>query len=461
MRRPSRPLRSCAAAALLLACGAAFAAAPEDAGAALSSLQAAYARAVEAGERADRYRALFATVFQRIERSHAAEVDLDAFAATAQRAIEPLPPGTGDPAEVFKTAVNTALRTLDPYSRYLDPVAHRIDRGDSGGSFGGLGLEVEAGGDAVRVVAPMNGSPAALAGLKRGDLIVRIDDQPLAGLPLAEAIARLRGAPGTLVSITVQRPGEQKPFTVSITRDTIRRQLLRWTMEDDVLVLRIGSFSGPVSSALQQAVGEALATQLPRAVLLDLRGNGGGLLREGVATADAFLGQGEIASMRGRNPANQRSWKADPTELLAGLPMVVLLDGRSASATELVAAALQANGRAIVMGQRSFGKGTVQTTFSLGDNQGALKLTTAAYLGPAGRAVQQVGVVPDIELVAAAAPASEPAADAAPPTTSSRRIEQGRCAALHPVKDPALACAIAYLLAGDADAFMAATADSR
>jgi len=460
MPRLYRPLRASAAAGLLLACGAALAATAESSGTALAALQAAYERAVTPGERADQYRVLFASVLNRVERSHASEVDLDAFAAAARQAIEPLPPGAGDPGEVFKTAVNTALRTLDPYSRYLDPATQRIERSDAGGSFGGLGLEVEAGGDAVRVVAPMRGGPAALAGLQRGDLIVRIDDQPLAGLPLSEAVARLRGAPGTPVSITVQRPGVEQAFTVSITRDTIRRQLLRWNMEDEVLVLRIGSFSGPVSAALQQAVGEALAARLPRAVLLDLRGNGGGLLREGVATADAFLGQGEIASMRGRTPANQRTWKADPTELLAGLPMVVLVDHRSASATELVAAALQSHGRATVMGQRSFGKGTVQTTYSLGDNQGALKLTTAAYLGPAGRAVQQVGVTPDIELVTSSPAAAAPS-DAAPPARTPTRIEQSRCAALHPVNDPALACAIAYLLAGDADAFRAASAEYR
>jgi len=446
------------AAALVLACSAALADSPEGGSGPLASLQAAYSRAAAAGERADQYRALFAGVFNRIERSHATDVDMAAFATAAQRAIDALPPGAGDPADVFKTAVNTALRTLDPYSRYLDPASQRNERGDSGGSFGGLGLEVEAGGDAVRVVAPMRGSPAALAGLQRGDLIVRIDDQSLAGVALADAVARLRGAPGTPVAITVRRPGTEQAFTVSITRDTIRRQLLRWSLESDVLVLRIGSFSGPVSTALQQAVGEALATQQPRAVLLDMRGNGGGLLREGVATADAFLGQGEIASMRGRSAANQRSWKADPTELLAGLPMVVLLDGRSASATELVASALQAHGRAVVMGQRSFGKGTVQTTFSLGDNLGALKLTTAAYLGPAGRAVQQVGIAPDIELVTA--PAEAPSADAAP-ARGALRIEQSRCAALHAIPDPALACAIAYLLAGDADAFRAAAAEYR
>jgi carboxyl-terminal processing protease len=458
MHRSFRSLRTCATTCLLLA-ATLVSAAPGDTGNPLQALQAAYARAAAPGEQAEHYGGLFAGVLGRIERSHASEVDLEAFARAAVHAMEPLAAGTGDPATVFKTAVNTALRTLDPYSRYLDPASHRNERGEASGSFGGLGMEVEASGDAVRVVAPMRGSPAALAGLQRGDLIVRIDDQPLLGIPLADAISRLRGRPGTPVSVTVRRPGQEQEFTIAITRDTIRRELLQWSMEGEVLVLRLGTFSGSVSAALQRAVGEALAAHQPRAVVLDMRGNGGGLLREAVVTADAFLGEGEIASMRGRTPANQRSWKADPTELLAGLPMAVLIDGRSASATELVAAALQEHGRAKVMGQRSFGKGTVQTTFTLGENNGALKLTTAHYHGPGGRVVQRVGVSPDIELLAAAP--GETAATTPPGPAPQLRVEQARCAALGPATDPALACAVAYVRAGSIDAFAAVFGDPR
>jgi carboxyl-terminal processing protease len=197
-----------------------------------------------------------------------------------------------------------------------------------------------------------------------------------------------------------------------------------------------------------------------------MRGNGGGLLRQAVVTADAFLGGGEIVSVRGRTAASGRTWRADPVELLPGVPMVVLIDGRSASAAELVAAALQENGRAIVMGQRSFGKGSVQSVVSLGGDKGALRLTTALYYGPSGRSVQRTGVGPDIEVVAAPAnpagarrreadrPQALPGADEPPPPKA--RVEQSRCAATQANVDPALACALAFLDAGGIDTFLVA-----
>jgi carboxyl-terminal processing protease len=476
MKRMFPTLR--AAAACLVLAGAASAAgavAPSDDP--LAALQAAYARAVVPGESADRYRDLFASVLQRVQRSHASEVDTAAFAAAALKVLEPLPAGTGDAAGVFKQAVNEALRGLDPHSRYLDPPSHAVARGDSTGSFVGLGIEIEPSAGAIRVVAPIPGSPAARAGVQAGDLIVRIDDQPLHGLPLAEAVARMRGQVGTSVSLTIERKGASQALTLAVTRDTIRRQPLRWSLQGDVLVLRLASFSGPVTLQLEQAVTEATATAPPRAVVLDLRGNPGGLLREAVAFADAFLDHGDIVSLRGRTPASQRAWQADARQLLAGVPMVVLIDKRSASASELVADALQHHGRAIVMGQRSTGKGSVQTTYSLGDQKGALKLTTSYYHGPSGRTVQRTGVAPDIEL--AAAPPAAAAADAAgaagtaaaaadpdPPAATEPlrlakvRVEPGRCPAPPDVRDPGLACAVAYLLAASLDDFVSAVAES-
>ena len=460
--------RAFAAAWMVCAGSAALGASPPEASDddAISSLQGAYARSVAPGEQADLHRDLLATVLQRVKRSHATEVDLAPLAAAATKLIQALPPVGGDPAEVFKKAINEALRTLDPHSRYLDARAHDNARSDSSGSFGGLGLEVQASEGAVRVVSPMPGSPAARAGLTPGDLIVRVDDQPLRGLPLAEAIARMRGRPGTPVSITIQRAGTVGEFTVSLTRDTIRRQLLRWSMEGEVLVLRLASFSGAAAASLVQAIADATAESRPRAVVLDLRGNPGGLLREAVRVADAFLSRGEIASLRGSTPARQRAWQADADELLTGLPMVVLIDGRSASASELVADALQHHGRAMVMGQRSFGKGSVQTTFFLGEHKGSLKLTTSIYHGPSGQTVHRIGVAPDIELLAS--PRSERAgaasispngsADAAAPRMAKARVDPGRCTALK-VSDPALSCAVAYLLAGGVDAFVAGLAD--
>lgn len=451
---------------LLFAGNAALAQTPPAPDAAVTALQDAYVLKVAPGAQADQYRELFATVLQRVQRSYATEVDLPALAAEAKKVVERRAAGGADPAAVFSEAMNAALRTLDPYSRYLDPRARVTERDSFGPGFGGLGLQVEAGEGAVRVVEPIPGSPAERAGLRAGDLIVRVDEQPLAGLPLSDAIARMRGEPGTVVAITVRRTGEE--FTVSLTRDTIRRQAVRWNMEGEVLVLRVSTFSGAVTAALRQAVTEASAARTPQAVVLDLRGNPGGLLTEAVRMADAFLGQGEIVSLRGRTASNQRSWQADAAELLPGVPMVVMVDRRSASASELVAAALQDNGRAFVMGQRSFGKGSVQTTFGLGEEaRGALKLTTAFYHGPSGRPVHHAGITPDVELTGApkteargeawgqdaAAPGDAPAAPA-----SRVRVDQGRCAAVYKATDPALSCAVAYLQARTLDAFLGAVA---
>jgi carboxyl-terminal processing protease len=277
----------------------------------------------------------------------------------------------------------------------------------------------------------------------------------------------MRGDAGTQVAITVRRAGADA-FDLSLTRDIIQRPLLRWRMEGDKLVLRLASFSGPVSAALTAAVTEAAATHELRGVVLDLRGNPGGLLREALRVADAFLAEGEIASMRGRTPATQRTWQADAEQLLPGVPLVVLVDRRSASASELVAAALQGNGRAAVMGQRSFGKGTVQTTFGLGEGQGAVKLTTALYYGPSGHTVNRSGVAPDVELVAAPPdnllhPGTR-AATAEAAVIARLRVAQSRCAAGFGAPlaetDAALACALAYLGTGGGEAFAKAFADT-
>ncbi|HSV82468.1 MAG TPA: S41 family peptidase, partial [Ramlibacter sp.] len=338
MRCLTKTCRAVTAACLLLAASAAGAATPAAADDALAALQAAYVRAVAPGEQADSYRDLFATVFQRVQRSHAKEVDPSGLAAAALKVVETLAPGAGDPAVVFRNAVNAALRTLDPYSRYLDPRAQSAERSSLSGSFGGLGLELETSDGVIRVVTSLPGSPAERAGMQPGDLILGVDDQPLQGIPLTDAIARLRGQPGTPVAITIRRTGVPDEFKVSVTRDTIRRQIVRWTLEGEVLVLRIGSFMGAVAAPLEQAITEAMAGHAPRAVVLDMRGNPGGLVREAVLTADAFLAKGEIVSLRGRTPGSQRNWQADASELLPGLPMLVLIDGRSASAAELVAA---------------------------------------------------------------------------------------------------------------------------
>jgi carboxyl-terminal processing protease len=449
-KSPLRRLRALAAAGLLLA-GAAWAQSPLPTEAPLAAVQAAYGRAVRPGEEADRYRDRFVAIVERVRRSHANEMDLDAFAAAALRVLQALPPGAGDPGDVFRRTVNTALGSLDQHSRYLDPRSQADERSAYGGSFGGIGIEIDASGGALRVAATIPNTPAARAGLQAGDVIVKIDDEPAAGLPLSEAVARMRGAPGSPVALHVRRAGLAQDFTLKITRDTIRREAVAWAMEGDVLVLKLANFLGPVSVTLARAIGEATAAGQPRAVVLDLRGNPGGLLREAVAVADLFLHDGDIVSVRGRTLSSQRTWKADPGELLAGIPLAVLVDGRSASASELVADALQEHGRATVIGQRSVGKGSVQTSYGLGEGQGAVRLTTSLYYGPAGRTLQQVGVVPDIEVSAPAT--ARPGATGPAPREPRARVDGAACPAWK-AADPILSCAMTYLQAGGTEAFL-------
>ena len=458
------------AAWLLAAGGASFAAAPPVTEELLAPLTSAYMRAVKPGAQAELHRELFEPVLQRVHRNHARDVDVPALIAAALKTIEPLEPHSGEPADVFRKTINAALATLDPHSRYLDPRAHSFQRNIITGAFGGLGLQVDMVEGLVRVVAPMPGTPAARAGLQSGDLIVRFDDQPVQGMELADAISRMRGAPGTPIALMIRRAGQADEFSVSLVRENIRTQTLHWRMEGAVLVLRLASFTDSVSATMTKAIAEATAIGQPRGVVLDMRGNGGGLLREAVRTADAFLSEGDIVSLRGRTAGNRRTWQADQAELLAGVPMVVLIDGRSASASELVAAALQENGRATVMGQRSFGKGSVQSTISLGPDKGALRLTTALYHGPSGRSVQRTGVGPDIELVVAAentaaarrreAERAQALPGADEPLAPKARVEQSRCAAAQANADPALACALAFLDAGGIDTFIAALASA-
>ena len=455
-----------AAAWLLVAGGTSFAAAPPVTEELLAPLVSAYVQAVKPGEEAEFYRDLFGTVLERVHSSHAREVDVPAFISAALKTVEPIAPQSGEPAEVFRKTVNAALATLDPHSRYLDPRAQRFHRDILAGAFGGLGLQVDMAEGLVRVVAPMPGTPAARAGLQRGDLIVRFDDQPVQGMALTEAISRMRGEPGTSITLMIRRAGHDDEFSVSLMREVIRTPVLRWSMEGEVLVLRLERFTSSVSAVLEQAIAEATAMRQPRGVVLDMRGNGGGLFRQAVITADAFLREGDIVSLRGRTASNGRMWRADSAELLAGVPMVVLIDGRSASAAELVAAALQENGRATVMGQRSYGKGSLQSLVSLGTDLGALRLTTALYHGPSGRTVQRAGVGPDVELVAApeeTAGARRREADQAAalpgtgePPPPKARVESSRCAAVRENADAALACALAFLDAGGVDPFVAA-----
>jgi carboxyl-terminal processing protease len=459
-------LRSSVAAWLLAACGASFAAAPVVTDELLAPLESAYLRAVQPGEAAALHRELFGTVLGRVHRNYAREVDLSRLTTAALRTLESLEPESGEPAKVFAKAINAALATLDPHSRYLDPDAARNHRSAITGSFAGLGLQVEMVDGLVRVIVPMPGTPAARAGLQSGDFIVGFDDQPVQGMTLAQAVSVMRGEPGTSIALMIRRSANEDVFTVSLIREVIRREPLRWSMEGDVLVLRLASFTRGVALAMEKAIADATTERTPRAIVLDLRGNGGGLFRQAVMTADAFLAEGDIVSLQGRADSKRRTWTANASERLEGVPMVVLIDGRSASAAELVAAALQENGRATVMGRRSFGKGSVQSIVSLGEGKGALRLTTALYRGPSGRSVQRTGVGPDIELLPAQAAASgsrrreadraHALAGSEEPPPPKAHVEESRCAPQRKALDPTLACALAFIEAGGIDAFLVA-----
>ncbi len=459
-----------AAVAWLAIAGAAFAATPAPAvnDEVLAPLTSAYLRVVKPGQQAEFHRDLFTTVLARVQARHAQEVDMSVLMAAAQKTLEPLEPGSGEPADVFVKAVNAGLATLDPHSRYLDTRALARQRNSITGTFVGLGLQLEMVDTVVRILAPIPNTPAARAGLQKGDVIIRLDDQPVDGMTLADAVARMRGEPGTPIELTIRRTGQDEPISVSLVREAIRSEPVRWRMEGSVLVIRLLAFTNSMFADMEKAIAEATAERNPRAVVLDLRGNGGGLLNQALRTADAFLSAGEIVSLQSRT-ANRRVWKADANERLAGVPMVILVDGRTASASELVAAALQENGRAIVMGQRSFGKGSVQATMSLGDEKGALRLTTALYYGPSGRTVQRTGVGPDIELLPAPnpaairrreadRPAALPGADEPPPPKA--RVEETRCMR-RKTSDAAMACALMFIDAGGIDSFVTATAGAR
>lgn len=459
-------LRASVAAWLLAACGASLAAAPVVTDALLAPLESAYLRAVTPGDEAAFHRELFGPVLERVHQKYAREVDLSRLTTAALKTLESLEPESAEPAEVFAKAINAALAALDPYSRYLDSHAASNHRSTMTGSFGGVGLQVEMVDGLVRVVASMPGTPAGRAGLQSGDFIIGFDEQPVQGMTLAQAVSVMRGAPGTPIALMVRRGGHEDVFTVSLVREVIRREPVRWSMEGDVLVLRLASFTRGMAVAMERAITDATTDGTPRAIVLDLRGNSGGLFRQAVMTADAFLGEGEIVSLQGRTGSKPRSWNADASERLGGVPMVVLIDGRSASAAELVAAALQENGRAIVMGRRSFGKGSVQSMISLGEGKGALRLTTALYRGPSGRSVQRTGVGPDIELLPAQAAASasrrretdtaHALSGAEEPPPPKARVEESRCAPVRKAIDPALACALAFIEAGGLDAFLVA-----
>jgi carboxyl-terminal processing protease len=301
--------------------------------------------------------------------------------------------------ELIEAAINGMLSSLDPHSSYLNPKNFQDMQVQTKGEFGGLGIEVTMEGGLIKVVSPIDDTPAFRAGLQSGDLISHLDGEAIQGLTLAQAVEKMRGKPDTDIKLIVRR-GEEAPFEVTLTRAIIKIQSVRSRLEGNIGYIRITSFSQQTESGLRKAF-KKLTKEAPNGrltgIVLDLRNNPGGLLDQAIAVSDAFLERGEIVSTRGRDKDDAQRFNASPGDLTNGLPIVVLINGGSASASEIVAGALQDHHRALLMGTRSFGKGSVQTIQPI-PGHGAIRLTTARYYTPSGISIQAEGISPDIEV---------------------------------------------------------------
>ena len=305
-----------------------------------------------------------------------------------------------DQAAAMEAAIDGMLTSLDPHSGYLSPDDFRDMQVQTSGEYGGLGIEVTMEDGFLKVVTPMDDTPASRAGLESGDLLTAINGKPIVGQTLTDAVKEIRGPVSTDITISVLRKG-QDPFDVTMTREVIRPKSVNWRIEDDnVGYLRISTFNERTTDLLDDAM-KALVRDLggqPAGIVLDLRNNGGGLLDQAVSVSDMFLSGGEVVSTQGRKAGDIERYNARSGEVFRAIPMVVLINGGSASASEIVAGALQDRGRAKVLGVTSFGKGSVQTVIPLGAEKGAIRLTTARYYTPAGRSIQATGIEPDIEV---------------------------------------------------------------
>lgn len=304
-----------------------------------------------------------------------------------------------DDDKLFKGAIDGMLATLDPHSSYLDARDFENLRTQTDGSYGGLGLSVTLEDGAVKVIAPMKGTPADLAGIKAGDYITHLDGKLIYGGSLDDAVDQMRGEVGTQIRLTVFRPGRDEPLDLTITRQVIELKPVEWKVKDNVGVISVSSFSANVGTQVAAAWRDIRAKtgNRPAGLVLDLRGNPGGLLDEAVSLSDLFLEKGPIVSQRGRYARDNEVYNATPGDIAKGVPMIVLIDQGSASASEIVAGAMQDQHRAAIMGERSFGKGSVQTLIPL-TRDTALKLTTARYYTPSGRSVQEGGIDPDVRV---------------------------------------------------------------
>ncbi len=333
------------------------------------------------GSRADTYRllTLFSDVFERVRADY----------------VEPVVD-----RDLVENSINGMLTGLDPHSSYMNAKAFADMQVQTTGQFGGLGLEVSAEGGLIKVISPIDDTPASRAGMKSGDLILSIDGLSVQGLSLNDAVDKMRGAPDSVIKLAVKRIGIDKPIEVVMKREVIKIQVVKSHLEgNDIGYIRLTQFTEQSDTGLRKAYADlkAKAGGNLKGVVLDLRNNPGGLLDQAVAVSDDFIHDGEIVSTRARHPEDSQRWNARDGDLTDGLPLVVLINNGSASASEIVAGALQDHRRAILVGQRSFGKGSVQTVIPLAGN-GAMRLTTARYYTPSGRSIQGLGITPDVEV---------------------------------------------------------------
>ncbi len=332
------------------------------------------------GDKSELYQQLnlFGDVLERIRRDY----------------VEPV-----DEKSLIENAINGMLASLDPHSSYMNPKNYRDMQVQTRGEFGGLGIEVTMENGVIKVVSPIDDTPAAKAGIQSGDLIFALDGEPVQGLTLQEAVEKMRGKIGTQIKLSLRRASVKDPIDVTLTRESIKVKSTRYHLEGDVGYIRITSFTEQSTSGVLDAVEKIKkeAGNKLKGYVIDLRNNPGGLLDQAISVADAFLDKGEIVSVKARKPEDVQRWNAKPGDVANGLPIVVLVNGGSASASEIVAGALQDHRRAIILGTRTFGKGSVQTIMQV-TGGGAIRLTTALYFTPSGRSIQKEGIKPDIEV---------------------------------------------------------------
>ncbi len=332
------------------------------------------------GDKSELYQQLnlFGDVLERIRRDY----------------VEPV-----DEKTLMENAINGMLASLDPHSSYMNPKVYKDMQVQTRGEFGGLGIEVTMENGVIKVVSPIDDTPASKAGIQTGDLIFALDGEPVQGLTLQEAVEKMRGKVGTPIKISLRRDKVKDPIDVTLTRETIKVKAVRYRLEGDVGYIRVTSFTEQATSGVLDAVEKIKKEAGPKlkGYVLDLRNNPGGLLDQAISMVDAFLDKGEIVSVKARKAEDVQRWNAKPGDVANGLPIVVLMNGGSASASEIVAGALQDHRRAIILGTRSFGKGSVQTIMQV-TGGGAIRLTTALYFTPSGRSIQKEGIKPDIEV---------------------------------------------------------------